>query len=750
MVHSPPSPVLRYGAAGLLPAAALTLTLAVKNLIEVHNFYVFFDLAVVVSAYCFGLRAGLLTTALGALASTFFLLEPLYTFDVSDPLHRYYLILFVLEGVLLSILASRLGSPSRAFLRNPLLGYPLAAGVVVTALLSKLSLAGTLPSFPEFAQKTPFMLFYLSIMISAWEGGLGPGLLATGLAALAAAFFFFSPPYHLRISDPADVVRLGLFLVEGTLIALVSTTIYTARQRAEHNARQAQRHQERLIDSERRYRLLVEGVKDHALFLLDSQGQVATWNAGAEQVLGFSAQEVRGQHLRLFSLPADRQARRPEEELAAAVQRGRYEATGWRARRGGERFWADLHLAPVVDDGGSPCGFAAVLRDLTQRRQMEEQVCQAQRMEAAGRLAAGVAHDFNNLLAAVLGYNELVLLKLPPDSPLRADLEGIIEIGERTAALTRQLLTFTRRQVVQPRSLDLNAVVATACKLLRHLIGEDVEMVTDLSPAVPPVQADPGQIEQVLVNLAVNARDAMPTGGRLTIETANVSLGEGLDRLPSDAPPGHYVVLGVTDTGCGMSEEVKSHLFEPLFTTKEVGKGTGLGLATVGSIVKEAGGHISVLSEAGRGTSFRIFFPAAEVPAPAASAPQAEEAPRGSETVLLVEDEDLLRPLFKRMLEVQGYRVLAARSGSEAVQISESHPGVVHLLVTDVVMPHTNGCDLAAQLTSTRPGLRVLYISGYAGEVLAQRGLQQGERDFLQKPFSSEGLARKVREILDR
>jgi CheY-like chemotaxis protein len=311
-------------------------------------------------------------------------------------------------------------------------------------------------------------------------------------------------------------------------------------------------------------------------------------------------------------------------------------------------------------------------------------------------------------------------------------------------------MTFSRRQAVQPQLLDLNRAVTTACKLLRHLIGEDIEIVTVLSPGLWPIQADPGKLEQVLVNLAVNARDAMPTGGRLTIETANVSHGEVLAWFPLDARPGKYVVLVVTDTGCGLSEEVKSHLFEPFFTTKEVGKGTGLGLATVHAIVKEAGGHISVTGEVGRGTSFRITLPTAEIAVPASSAPQVGEAPPGSETVLLVEDEDLLRLLFQRMLAERGYHVLPARSGSEAVQISASHPGAVHLLVTDVVMPQMNGYDLAAQLTSERPGLRVLYVSGYADQVLARHGLREGETDLLQKPFNSDDLAHKVREILDR
>jgi len=388
-------------------------------------------------------------------------------------------------------------------------------------------------------------------------------------------------------------------------------------------------------------------------------------------------------------------------------------------------------------------------RDVTEQRHLEEQFRQAQKMEAVGQLAGGIAHDFNNLLTAILGNTQLLLRELPPGDSKRGDVEEIRKASERAASLTRQLLAYSRRQMLQPEVLDLNVVVADMDKMLRRLIGEHIALVAVPAPDLGRVRADPNQIEQVIVNLAVNARDAMPDGGKLTIETANVDLDETFAQAHLGSVPGSYAMLAVTDTGAGMDASVRAHLFEPFFTTKEVGKGTGLGLATVYGIVKQSGGYISVYSEPGRGTSFKIYLPRIATPAETAPGPQKPVAARGTETVLVVEDEPAVLTLSRRALEAQGYVVLAASDAAAALRVVERHGGTIHLLLTDVVMPGLSGRELADRLTAQRPGIRVLYMSGYPGDAVVQHGTLPSGSAFLQKPFSPDGLARKVRDVLD-
>jgi signal transduction histidine kinase len=388
-------------------------------------------------------------------------------------------------------------------------------------------------------------------------------------------------------------------------------------------------------------------------------------------------------------------------------------------------------------------------RAMAQQRRLEEQLIQSQKMEGIGRLAGGVAHDFNNLLTAILGYAELMESQLE-DEGLRSELREIRLAGERAAALTRQLLAFSRRQVLQPRTLDLNIVVSDVEKMLARLIGEDVTLVTRLEPALGSVKADPGQIEQVIMNLAVNARDAMPEGGTLTFETANAMLDADFVAVHSGALPGAYVVLTVTDTGTGMTDEVRGHAFEPFFTTKEKGKGTGLGLATAYGIVKQSGGHITVDSEAGRGTTFRIYLPRVEgTAADSERTTSSSLLPTGTETILLVEDEAGVRRLSSTVLETQGYIVLEAASGDIALQVARSETGPIHLIVTDVVMPGMNGRELWERLKVLRPDSRVLFMSGYTDDAIARHGVLEPGIAFLQKPFTPFSLAQKVREVLD-
>ena len=386
-------------------------------------------------------------------------------------------------------------------------------------------------------------------------------------------------------------------------------------------------------------------------------------------------------------------------------------------------------------------------------RQSEELLSQSQKLEAIGQLAGGIAHDFNNLLTAINGYSELSWRMLRDEDPIRRNLEEIKKAGERAAALTRQLLAFSRRQVLQPKALDLNAVVSDLEKMLTRLIGEDIDLQAALDSKLGSVQADPGQIEQVIMNLVVNARDAMPGGGKLTIETANVYLDKNYVAPLNSIAPGHYVMLAVSDTGMGMDEETIQRIFEPFFTTKEVGKGTGLGLATVYGIVKQSGGNVTVYSEPGRGTSFKIYLPRIDEIAPSAEQrlnQESSEIPHGTETILLAEDEDVVRKLTCEVLEMYGYRVLEAANGGSALLICERETEPIDLLLTDVVMPEMSGRELADRLLKIRPEMKILFMSGYTDNTISHQGILEEGENFIQKPFSPESLALKVREILDQ
>ncbi|MEP7189445.1 MAG: ATP-binding protein, partial [Roseiflexaceae bacterium] len=403
------------------------------------------------------------------------------------------------------------------------------------------------------------------------------------------------------------------------------------------------------------------------------------------------------------------------------------------------------------DEAGRTIAFQAFGEDITDQRKLEEQFLQSQKMEAIGRLAGGIAHDFNNILVPIIGYTELGMMELSPDDKVYADLQRVREAAERAADLTRQILAFSRKQVLEMRTIDLNALVMDFQRMMQRLIGEDIEVHTFLDPALYQVKADKGQIEQVLLNLVVNARDAMLQGGKLTLETDNVYLDDAYLTKYADAQAsGHYVMLAVSDTGQGMDAETQQHIFEPFFTTKEQGKGTGLGLATVFGIVKQHGGNMWVYSELGKGTTFKMYLPQAEKTMPFAPGERTTPASvHGTETVLVVEDEDMVRELVGETLEAHGYKVIEAPGPEAGLQIAAGYQDIIHLLLTDVIMPEMNGRELYQKLAAIRSDIKVLYMSGYMDHAIVHHGILDEGVNFLQKPFTVQSLTRKVRQVLN-
>ncbi len=484
-----------------------------------------------------------------------------------------------------------------------------------------------------------------------------------------------------------------------------------------------------------------------AIIATDLEGNVKSWNSAAERMFGWTESEVSG---RRYSTLTDYNPQEIVSFIEIALQGGivadletKYQ------RKDGSLIEVSISSAALRDGRGNINGVMAVIGDITERKHLEHQFLQAQKMEAVGRLAGGIAHDFNNLLTAIIGYSQMSLARLHSQDPMRKDLEEVESAGQRAAALTGQLLAFSRKQVVQPQVLALNTVVTDLTKMLQRLIGEDVELETSLDPDAWHVKVDRGQIEQIIMNLAVNSRDAMPEGGKLTIETSNVQLDEDYASGHIDASPGPHVMLAIADTGSGMDKETESRIFEPFFTTKEQGRGTGLGLSTVYGIVKQSGGSIGVYSEPGRGTTFKVYLPRVEESVDTKAGKLQDDCARGTETVLLVEDSDTVRKLASKLLEEDGYTVLEASSGDDGWQISEQHNGPIDLLLTDMVMPGTSGREIAQRLTVRRPRMRVLYMSGYTDDAIVRHRVLDATAPFIQKPFTRDALIRKVREVLD-
>ena len=546
-------------------------------------------------------------------------------------------------------------------------------------------------------------------------------------------------------SGAADYLSKSTLTIEGLERAVRHALALRAGERQRRQAEAA------LRASEERFRALVENSSD-ALLLIDAEGRVTYISPSSSRHLGWGSDEILGQSIFDFLHPDDRDAM--SVKLAEVLRSPGKPVTQDIRLQHADGSWRAIESI-AVNRLSDPSVEAIVVnaRDITDRRKLEEQLRHAQKMEAVGQLAGGIAHDFNNLLTAILGYCNLMRDDMPAEDPLRADLDEIHTAGERAASLTRQLLAFSRRQMLQPQVVDMNSVVQQLEKLLRRLISENVELVTALARDLLSVRVDPASIEQILVNLTVNAREAMPRGGRLTIETANVDLDETFAIAHVPMKPARYVMLAVGDTGEGMDADTQARVFEPFFTTKEQGKGSGLGLATVYGMVKQSGGYIWVYSEPGHGTVFKVYFPPAEQRARTSDQDNAGrrsgDAMHGWETVLLVEDEDAVRALAREVLRRHGYVVLEARHGVDALRMAERHPDDIHLMITDLVMPHMGGRDLVERLAAVRPKMKVLFMSGYTDHALMHRDLTPGTA-FLQKPFTPEAFVRKVRSVLDR
>ncbi|HXZ30697.1 MAG TPA: ATP-binding protein [Terriglobales bacterium] len=611
-------------------------------------------------------------------------------------------------------------SPSRA----PVLRYGVAILSVILALIPALMLSDLVES--------RLLVFAVAIMVSAWYGGWKPGLVATSFALTVSSYFSLAGG-HSPAEYRKAIIHLLLFVFVALLICWFNAALRSA--------------QEGLRRSEVNFRSLVTNAP-YGICRCDATGKLLSANPALVTMLGYaSASDLVGRSLP--TLYAESQQWFTAADYFRSSQRFTGVVAEW-LRKDGSTIFVRLSGRTIHDEKNRPF-FELFAEDITQHRVLEQQLRQAQKMEAVGRLAGGIAHDFNNLLMVISGYCEFLLERIGPDPAVRGPAQEIAKAAKRATSLTVQLLAFSRKQMLAPKLLDLNTVVTENLKLLTRLIGEDIDLVMVPGGDLGLVKADPGQIEQVIMNLAVNARDAMPHGGNLVIETANARLDESYARTHAGVEPGEYVMIAVSDTGMGMDAETQTHIFEPFFTTKGH-KGTGLGLSTVYGIVKQSGGYIWVYSELNKGTTFKVYLPrvsaAGEIIAPQPAA-AVTEAVHGQETILLVEDESTVRELTQQFLQAQGYTVFEAADPNIALQISKAHSGPIHLLLTDVIMPGMNGRELAQRITAMRAETRVLYMSGYTENAIGHNGTLDEGINLLQKPFTLPALRARVRQALD-
>jgi PAS domain S-box-containing protein len=540
---------------------------------------------------------------------------------------------------------------------------------------------------------------------------------------------------------------------QGQVIGFAKVTRDITERQQAHNE---------LLESERRYRRLIEAVVDYAIFQLDPAGNVTTWNPGAQRIKGYDPDEIIGRHFSRFYTPEDVQLGVPKLALAEAAEQGRFEAEGWRMRKDGSRFWASVVIDRITDEAGELVGFAKVTRDVTERKQAQDelqrvqlQLAASQKLEAVGQLSGGIAHDFNNLLMIVLGNLETAERNsrgLAESMNLQRALANAKRGAQRAAALTSRLLAFSRRQALDPKPINLNIFLNGLQEFLQRTLGEAIEVQTVGSAGLWSIEADTNHLESAIINLGINARDAMPDGGKLTVEAVNVLADEDYCRVNPELSPGQYVIVCITDSGTGMTADVINHAFEPFFTTKEPGQGTGLGLSQVYGFVKQSGGHVKIYSEVGQGTSIRMYFPRYHGDARPVDSDSDELRPEGEklETILVVEDDADLRAYVSELLRDLNYRVVPASSAQAALTILLQEEPKVDLLLTDVVMPGINGRELGRRAQQIRPGIKILYMTGYSRNAVVHQGRLDEGVELLEKPISQAKLALRLREMLDR
>jgi PAS domain S-box-containing protein len=643
-----------------------------------------------------------------------------------------------------------------------LVGYVIALGLVVCAAVIRGALGFAPGAFP-------YLTFFPAIFLSAMIGGLGPGLFAAALSGTAAWLFL---PLDRASALPGSAAALPVifYALVSLFICVIIAGFQTAtdrlrteRQRvSELNAALeyalAGRSQELLTlsaqsaQNERSLALLIDGVTDCAIYMLDPTGVVTSWNPGAQRIKGYSASEIPGRHFSQFYVEDDRARGEPERALAVAARVGRYEAEGWRMRKGGSRFWANVVIQPIRDERSTLLGFAKITRDMTARRELEDHLRQAQKMDALGQLTGGIAHDFNNLLTVIGGNIETVGRRLQDG---KADNAKFIEraLGgvARAERLTRQLLAFARRQPLEPKTVDADKLLAGLSDILKRTLGPRIEIEMIRGAGLWRTRVDPNQLEHAVINLAINARDAMPEGGKLTIETANASLDEAYAAAYSEVTPGQYVLISVSDSGMGMPPEVREKAFDPFFTTKPVGQGTGLGLSQVYGFLKQSGGQVTIYSEPGKGTTVKLYLPrslTAEESLRVATLPVGDLSAQG-ETVLLVEDDAEVRSHTAGLLRELGYGVVEAGTMASAL-VTLQERAEVKLLLTDVGLPDGDGRKLADAARAISPELKILFMTGYTRNAIVHHGLLDPGVIVLTKPFNFEGLAARVKAALAR